>query len=117
MKEVFATGRYDDFIELVWAYDGDAKGMPSADNDKFMNDVIFDLSESLEKEKTAYMVATFTGLDRMIFLFYGCNLEKFAEVLNEKLSKYEQLPIELGSMKDVQWKEYYEILAQNGLVE
>ena len=91
--------------------------MPTAEEDKFMNDVIFKLAEEEEKDKTAYMVATFTGIGRMIIIFYSCNLEKFAEILNDQLKDLGQLPIELGSMKDVQWKEYYEILAQNGMTD
>ena len=117
MKSVVSTGRYDDYIEIVWQYKGNEKGMPTAEEDKFLNDVIFKLSEAEEKEKTAYMVATFTGLGRMIILFYSCNIEKFAGILNDELKDLGQLPIELGSMKDVQWKEYYAILAQNGMVD
>ncbi len=117
MREVKASGKYPDMIEIVWPYKGDDKGMPSADDDKFMNDVAFKLAEAEEADKTAYMVALYTGNNIFTMTFYTSDIERFAAVLNETLSCYEQLPIDIGTLEDPAWEEYSYMLEMSGMTE
>ena len=86
MKEVRYSGKYPDLIEIVWSYKATESGMPDAEADKFMNEVIFKLADAEEAEKTAYMVAIYTGNNMMTITFYTSDIEQLASILNDRKS-------------------------------
>jgi hypothetical protein len=50
-------------------------------------------------------------------IFYTCDIDKFAQVLYSVLDKYEQLPLQIGRIKDPDWSDYKEMLVRNGMSE
>ena len=94
-----------------------ANGMPTEEQDKFMNDIAFKLKDALEADKTAYLTSIYTGRNSFFMIFYTSSVEKFARILHQVLAEYEQLPLQIGKADDPQWEEYTEMLEQNNFKE
>ncbi|MEG1617151.1 MAG: DUF695 domain-containing protein [Bacteroidales bacterium] len=118
LKEIQESGKYPERIEIEWEYKPISNaGMPTEEQDKFMNEIAFKLSDAEEKEGIGYMTATHTGRSRFFMVFYTSDIEKFAMILHKVLDEYEQLPLQIGRIEDPEWVEYKEMLRNNGIVE
>lgn len=117
LTEVRTSGQYTDRVEIEWNYEPLANGMPSAEQDKFMNEVAFKLSDAMEAEQNSYLTALYTGRAKFIMVFYTSDINQFAVILHQVLSQYEQLPLEIGRIEDASWSDYTEMLQQNGMTE
>ena len=117
MHYLIDSGEYNERVEIEWNYTPLSNGMPSQDKEDFMNEVAFKLQDALELDAVGFMVATFTGNNKFIIIFYTKNIDRFAEILNETLSQYEQLPLEIGRIEDPTWSEYKEMLKNDEMME
>lgn len=118
LTSVIESGKYDERIEVEWDYKPMSNdGMPTIEQDKFMNEVAFKLADAMEAEKMAYLTATYTGRSKFFIIFYTRDIEKFAQILHHVLDNYEQLPIQIGRIQDPNWTEYKEMLKRNGMME
>lgn len=117
LSDIIKSGQYTERIEIEWSYKPMANGMPSEEQEKWMNEVAFKLDEGEQADKTGYLTAIYTGHEKFIMVFYTCNVAKFAQVLHEVLSIYEQLPLQIGRIEDPDWSDYKEMLMKNGMTD
>ena len=69
------SGKYNERVEIEWEYKPISNhGMPTVEEDKFMNEVAFKLGDAEEKEKIGYLTATYTGRARFFMVFYTCDI-------------------------------------------
>ncbi|MDO5571566.1 MAG: DUF695 domain-containing protein [Bacteroidales bacterium] len=118
LKYVMDSGKYDERVEIEWEYNPLPGGMPTEEDDKFMNKIAFEIDESEQAaDNTGYLTATYTGRERFFMVFYTCDIDKFAMILHKVLENYEKLPIQIGRIKDPDWSDYKEMLKRNGMSE
>ena len=112
------SGKYSERIEIEWDYKPiSPDGMPTKEQDLFMNEVAFKLADALEAEAVGYLTATYTGRSKFFMVFYTNDVQRFAEILHQVLNAYEQLPIQIGRIEDPTWEDYRAMLASNGMTE
>ncbi len=122
---VYVSGRKDleDFrkkgalrirAEIKWLYSADNSGMPEAKEGELIAEVEEKLRRAMEKDKLAILTGNYTGAGAKYWVFYTRHLPSFGERLNECLTEYELLPLEIQCEEDPNWEEYSDMLTLEG---
>ncbi len=117
LQSVKNSHRFNERIEIEWSYKPMSNGMPTDEQDKFMNDVAFELKKAMEDVDNSYLTALYIGRAVFYMIFYTSSVDTFSEILHNVLSKYEQLPLQIGLTEDKEWQDYSEMLKLSGFNE
>ena len=103
------SGKFKERIEIYWQYQSAHNGMPSDSEAELMEQVIDKLKQAVEKDKLAILTGMYTGAGERTLVFYARTSRIFGERLNEALSSFPILPINLYVEIDPDWNEYKEM--------
>lgn len=106
LTEFMESGKLKERAEITWKYEGDSKGMPSEALSALMEEVEIALKKVMEKDKLSILTSVYTGGNQKTWVFYTRTVRVFGERLNEALSSFELLPIEIYTELDLDWEEY-----------
>lgn len=108
------NGKYIHKLLIRWPYEPDtASELPSDEDMDLMADVEDALIEALEEDALAVMTAVITGSSIRRMIWYTANLEETGKRINEALSDFDQLPLELISSEEPDWAEYLHIINEH----
>ncbi len=93
-------------IEITWKYDGDASGMPDKTTSETMEKVQDALQTMFIKDPVAVLTGIYTGDNERNWVYYTLSTHIFGRKLNEALSEFALLPIEIYAENDPEWNEY-----------
>ncbi len=96
-------------IEITWKYDGDASGMPDKTTSETMEKVQDALQTMFIKDPVAVLTGIYTGDNERNWVYYTLSTHIFGRKLNEALSEFALLPIEIYAENDPEWHEYREM--------
>lgn len=125
---IFITGRLDleDFrlsqklkvrVDIRWQYTPDSEGMPDEHHAHLIAEIEPLLRRAMERDKLAILTGNYTGAGEKNWIWYTRHLPTFGERLNEVLSPYETLPLEIHCEEDSLWEEYLDMLDLQGEAE
>lgn len=114
IMEFVKSKKFKERVEITWKYEGDAKGMPSSDTGRLMEEVMLALQKAMEKDKLAIMTGVYTGGNERIMVFITRHIPAFGEMLNKALEPFELLPIEIYTEKDPDNEEYFDLYEMKG---
>lgn len=101
--------RYSIRIEIAWAYEGDASGMPDDQLSRLMEQVQDALQEAFGKDPVAVLTGIFTGDNERTWVFYTLSTHIFGRKLNEALADLPLLPLKISAENDPEWLAYDEM--------
>ncbi|MDP4271527.1 MAG: DUF695 domain-containing protein [Bacteroidota bacterium] len=104
------SGKFKERAEIYWKYEGDGQGMPSEELSEQMEQVEEALRKSMEKDKLAILTGVYTGGGQKTWVFICRTVRVFGERLNEVLSSFDLLPIEIYTENDPDCEEYLDML-------
>lgn len=110
LQEVINTGKYNDRIEITWAYEShDSTGMPDEETAHLMEQVDDALRSAMKREKACVLTGVYTGDNQRNWIVYTKNPRIFNSMLNRALEPFPLLPLQLYAEKDPDWNEYNEM--------
>ena len=101
--------RFDKRVEVTWKYSGDKSGMPDKATSTLMEEVQDALVAAFDKDPVAVLTGIFTGDNQRDWIFYTLSTHIFGRKLNEALSDFPMLPIEIYCENDADWNQYNEM--------
>lgn len=105
------TGEYNTGLVILWNYTPeDDSLMATADDMDLMGKVEDSLVAALEGDLQAVLAFVFTGLSQREWHWYTNDVEESGRRINEALSEFDELPLELSAEEDPEWTEYFAIL-------
>lgn len=96
-------------VEVTWRYSGDASGMPDVATSTLMEQVQEVLTGCFAKDPVAVLTGIYTGDDERNWIFYTLSTHIFGRKLNECLSEFPVLPLDIYCENDPEWLEYKEM--------
>lgn len=110
LDKVRNSGKFPYLIKVSWHYHALSNGFPEEADEKLMGCVHDAFVETFHKDKTAYLVAVYTGDGCRDWIFYASNLNIFNKVFNRALADIEEtIPFEIEALQDPDWEEYAEM--------
>ena len=109
VESAMLSGKYNDRIEITWKYEPDGSGLPDKATSTLMEQVTEAINKAFKKDQVAIMTGIYTGDGQRNWVLYTLNPRKFQYMLNQALSDFELLPLELYAEKDSDWLEYKEM--------
>lgn len=97
-------------IMIGWAYEGDAGGMPPADELAQMEAFEAAVDKGLETEGAGVAVACVTGQGAREWRYYTADPDVFMDALNEALDGHPDYPIDFKAFEDPEWEALSELL-------
>nr|WP_315153349.1 DUF695 domain-containing protein [uncultured Flavobacterium sp.] len=105
------TKNYNKRLVIIWTYESnDDSLMPNQSDIELMEDVENGLVEILEIDIQAILAFVYTGENQKEWHWYSNDIKLTGQRLNEALSNFERLPIELLMEDDENWNEYNLVL-------
>lgn len=101
--------RFSIRVEITWRYAPLSDGMPDKSTSELMDKVQDVFLESFRKDPIAVLTGIFTGDGERNWIFYTLSTNIFGRKLNEMLSDFPMLPIEIYCENDPGWEEYDEM--------
>lgn len=96
-------------IEITWKYANEENGMPDDETAATMEKVTEAFQSVFTKDPIAVMTGIYTGDGQRNWIFYTLSTNIFGKKINEALSDFEVLPIEIYAENDPGWEEYAEM--------
>lgn len=110
LDKVRGSGKYPYLIRVAWKYNALPDGFPDEADEELMGRVHDALTEEFNRDKTAYIVAVYTGDGSRDWIFYAASLGIFNKVFNRSLETIEEtVPFEIEAQSDPDWEEYEEM--------
>ena len=110
LDKIRNSGKFPYLIRVGWKYNALPDGFPDETDEELMGRVHDAFSEAFHKDKTAYIVAVYTGDGRRDWIFYASSLGVFNKVFNRALADIEEtVPFEIEAQSDPGWEEYEEM--------
>lgn len=107
LQDFIATNKYNKRLTISWHYNSDDISlMPSDDEMKLMRDVENALVHDLEDDVQSVLAFVYTGQNKKEWHWYSSDMNETGKRLNESLSNFDRLPIELTTAEDPDWNEY-----------
>ena len=111
LQDFISTNKYNKRLTILWHYNSDDSSlMPSDKEMELMEDVENALVDILEDDVQSILAFVYTGQNQREWYWYSTDINETGKRLNEALSKFDKLPIELSSDDDPGWTEYYTVL-------
>lgn len=109
VKKWMDNPKFNIRVEVTWRYRGDASGMPDVATSTLMEQVQEALTGCFAKDPVAVLTGIYTGDDERNWIFYTLSTHIFGRKLNECLSEFPVLPLEIYCENDPEWLEYKEM--------
>lgn len=109
VKKWMDNPKFNIRVEVTWRYRGDASGMPDVATSTLMEQVHEALTGCFAKDPVAVLTGIYTGDDERNWIFYTLSTHIFGRKLNECLSEFPVLPLEIYCENDSEWLEYKEM--------
>lgn len=109
VKKWMDNPKFNIRVEVTWRYSGDASGMPDVATSTLMGQVQEALTGCFAKDPVAVLTGIYTGDDERNWIFYTLSTHIFGRKLNECLSEFPVLPLEIYCENDTEWLEYKEM--------
>jgi hypothetical protein len=111
LQEFIATAKYNRRLAIVWKYQSDNSSLMPADEDVALMEAVENaLVDLLENDVQAVLAFVYTGQNQKEWHWYSSDMEETGNRLNEALSAFDVLPLELSSEDDPEWAEYLALL-------
>lgn len=112
LKEFVIIKEYCERIILLWKYDStDNSLLPGEEEMDLMEKVENALVEILENDLQAILSFVYSGQNKKEWHWYSSNIDETCKRINDALSGFEILPIELLLEGDPEWSEYNAVIA------
>lgn len=109
VKKWMDNPKFNIRVEVTWRYRGDASGMPDVATSTLMEQVQEAMTGCFAKDPVAVLTGIYTGDDERNWIFYTLSTHIFGRKLNECLSEFPVLPLEIYCENDPEWLEYKEM--------
>ncbi len=109
MQVVKETGFYTNRVEITWAYEPDANGMPDFATSKLMEEATDAFEGVFGKDPVAVNTGIYTGAGERNWVFYTRSLHIFQRKVSEALAEMPVLPLSFYAEEDADWAEYAEM--------
>ena len=97
-------------VEITWRYsDQPSANMPDDATAKIMGDITDALNAEFTKDPVAVMTGIYTGAGERNWVFYTLSTNIFNKKINQALSAFSLLPLEIYAENDPDWSEYSEM--------
>jgi len=111
LNEFIETKRYNERLTIVFPYDSDDDSlMPTDEETELLSDIEDALVEVLEKDVQAVLAFVYTGQNQKEWHWYSTDISETGRRLNDALSNFGKLPLELSAEDDPDWIEYNSVL-------
>jgi Family of unknown function (DUF695) len=111
LQDFIATKKYNKRLTIIWNYEPvNSSLMPNDEDTALMTDVENALVDILENDLQAILAFVYTGDSQKEWHWYSSDIGETGNRLNEALSNFDVLPLELLSEDDPDWNEYNEVL-------
>ena len=111
LKEFSITKEYCERIILLWKYNStDNSLLPTEEEMDLMEEVENSLVEILENDLQAILSFVYSGQNKKEWHWYSRNIDETCKRINDALSGFEILPIELLLEDDPEWSEYNAVI-------
>ncbi|WP_347159335.1 DUF695 domain-containing protein [Pontibacter chitinilyticus] len=111
LHDFIETKKYNQRLTILWGYESDNDSlMPSDEDMELMRSVEDSLVESLEDDLQAILAFVYLGQSQKEWHWYTSDIAETGRRINEALSDFERLPIELSVEDDQEWSEYLSVL-------
>lgn len=111
LKNFIDSKLYNDQIEIVWSLERKTEnGIPTLDENFFMGKVEDALLNNLEADLQSILTIAHTNNNVRSWIFYTKSVPEFLKRLNDVLSNFDKIPIQISNEKDEGWELYSEIL-------
>lgn len=118
MDKISASGRFPYLLRVSWQYNALPDGFPDDLDAELMGRVNDALESAFREDKSAYLVAIYTGEGVRDWLFYAHSLTIFNKVFNRALGNIEEtIPLKVEAQSDPEWSEYAEMRALSYIPE
>jgi hypothetical protein len=111
LKNFADTKNYNKRLIIIWTYESnDNSLLPNEFDTELMENVENNLVDILEIDLQAILAFVYTGENQKEWHWYSNDIKLTGQRLNEILSNFERLPIELLMEEDENWNEYNLVL-------
>ncbi len=111
LQAFITTNKYNKRLTILWHYKSDDSSlMPSDAQMEQMQDVEDALVEKLESDVQSVLAFVYTGQKQREWHWYSTDINETGKRINEALSDFDELPIELSAEDDPKWNEYSAML-------
>src|SRR5687767_8228812 len=98
LQDFIATNKYNKRLTLLWHYNADSSLlMPGDDEMELMKDVEDAMLDTLEKDVQSVLAFVYTGQGQREWHWYSSDIKETGKRINEALSDFDKLPIELNA--------------------
>lgn len=98
---------YPRLVRVVWSFDANPSGMPSAAISQQMSVFEDRLVGAVESNQSSVLVAVITNSGQREWLFYTSDVAKFGQGLTDMPQEKERYPIIISSERDPTWNALY----------
>lgn len=111
LQDFITTNKYNKRLTILWRYNSDDSSlMPSDEEMELMQDVEDALIDTLENDVQSVLSFVYTGQNQREWQWYSTDMNETGKRINEALSDFDELPIELSAEDDPEWSEYNAVL-------
>jgi hypothetical protein len=111
----FESGVYLQRMDVTWSYETfDPSLLPPADEMLLMEQVEDALVDLLEDDHQNILAFVFTGENERWWAWYTTDIEEAGDRLNDALSEFDELPINITVIDDPEWEEYFGVMEDFG---
>lgn len=102
-------------MDVTWNYESfDPSLLPSADEMLLMEQVEDALVDLLEDGHQSILAFVFTGENERWWAWYTTDIDEAGDRLNDALSEFDELPINITVIDDPEWEEYFGVMEDFG---
>lgn len=109
IQNVRDTGKYIYRIDVHWAYNPTADGLPDDADGALMEQAHDALLKAFAADPVAVMTGVYTGDGSRDWVFYTRSLFIFQKVFNRALEELPAIPLTIEASEDSDWEEYDEM--------
>ena len=115
MPDAVARHGHGQLIVVGWPYDGNATGLPGAEDTAAMRAFEDAIEAGLERSGLGVQVASLTGAGHKEWRYYAADADAFVTALNATLDGHPTYPLEIEMFDDAEWQGLQQLL--DGLEE
>ena len=115
MPDAAARHGHAQLIVVGWPYDGNATGLPVAEDTAAMRAFEDTIEAGLERSGLGLQVASLTGAGHKEWRYYAADADAFVTALNATLDGHPTYPLEIEMFDDGEWQGLQQLL--DGLEE